>query len=319
MEYQGEYRYRYPHAAITTDCVVFGYNGQELKVLLIRRGANPYKGKWAFPGGFLRMDETLEQCARRELMEETSFCPEMLEQFHAYSSVHRDPRERVVTVAFYALVKPAAVKGGDDADEAQWFEIHHVPPLAFDHDELLVQALRHLKEQVHFKPVCFKLLGDVFTLPQLQHIYETVLDTTFDRRNFQRKMSPVLIPAEAPRAEYEDLLVKRRQPVNEHSDRQHEKDMKILCCSTRMCGPKEKINSDKHSDGNENTVFFSVTGNPLPALRENLIIPKKNGEPDHVCDIEPSKREPGRKPQWFRFNLLRYLQLKQENEDKLDI
>lgn len=319
MEYQGEYRYRYPHAAITTDCVVFGYNGQELKVLLIRRGANPYKGKWAFPGGFLRMDETLEQCARRELMEETSFCPEMLEQFHAYSSVHRDPRERVVTVAFYALVKPAAVKGGDDADEAQWFEIHHVPPLAFDHDDILAQALHHLKEQVHFKPVCFKLLGDVFTLPQLQHIYEIVLDTTFDRRNFQRKMSQVLIPAEAPAPHEKERHTARKQAIDERKAMPQKQGVYGSCYFARERTPKEEETAP--------SVLIAPKGNMVNAsvsaatqdLQVKFSVCKLKDEQPSVRDADEAKHEPGRKPKWFRFNMLRYLQLKQENEDKLDI
>ena len=200
MEQPKTYCYEYPRAAITTDCVIFGYDGQNLKALLIQRGNDPYKGHWAFPGGFLNMNETLEEGARRELMEETSFCPDVLEQFHAFSKVDRDPRERVITVAFYALVKPGEVKSGDDASDAQWFNTHEMPPLAFDHDEIFTLALKHLRERIYFEPIGFNLLGETFTLPQLQRIYETILDTTFDRRNFQRKMlmNDLLIPAEEP-------------------------------------------------------------------------------------------------------------------------
>ena len=112
------YRYKYPHPSITTDCVMFGFDGVNLKVLLIERGLDPYKGHWAFPGGFMRIDETAEACARRELEEETGFKSGFMEQLQAFSDVNRDPRERVVTIAFYALVKIAEVKGGDDAVKA---------------------------------------------------------------------------------------------------------------------------------------------------------------------------------------------------------
>ena len=187
-EKKGVYTYKYPHPAVTADCVVFGIDGEKLKVLLIQRGNEPYKGKWAFPGGFLEMDETLEECVLRELEEETSLKPEVVEQFHAFSSVHRDPRERVITVAFYALVKMEEVHGGDDANDARWFKVDDVPALAFDHDYILRVALKQLRESMFFRPVGFELLGDVFTVPQLQRLYEAILGIRFDRRNFYRKI-----------------------------------------------------------------------------------------------------------------------------------
>ena len=106
------YSYKYPHPAVTTDCVIFGYDGTKLKVLLIERGNEPYKGRWAFPGGFLNMDESAEQGARRELMEETGMTAEYIEQFHAFTDPDRDPRERVITIAYYALCKIQEVRGG---------------------------------------------------------------------------------------------------------------------------------------------------------------------------------------------------------------
>ena len=116
------YTYKYPHPAVTTDCVVFGFDGKELKVLLIERGGEPYKGCWAFPGGFLEMDETVEEGASRELQEETGLIISsgngLLKQLGCYSKVDRDPRDRVITIAFYALVLKAAVKGNDDARDA---------------------------------------------------------------------------------------------------------------------------------------------------------------------------------------------------------
>ncbi|MBR4217696.1 MAG: NUDIX hydrolase [Bacteroidales bacterium] len=194
------FTYKYPRPAVTTDCVIFGFDGHDLMVLLIERGAEPYKGMWAFPGGFMRMDETLEECALRELEEETSLQPGMVEQFHAFSSVHRDPRERVITVAFYALVKMAEVRGGDDANDARWFKVDDVPPLAFDHDYILRVAMKQLRESIFFKPIGFELLGDVFSVPQLQRLYEAILGVQFDRRNFYRKIMQlgILEPVEEP-------------------------------------------------------------------------------------------------------------------------
>ena len=183
-----KYHYQYPHPCVTTDCVIFGFDGTKLNVLLIERGIDPFKGRWAFPGGFLKMDETALQGAKRELYEETGLKDAYIHQFHAFSGVDRDPRERVITIAYYALVNIKEVKGGDDAADAQWFAMDEIPPLAFDHDDILAQALQALKEKIHFEPVGFELLPDVFTMPQLQALYEAILGVRFDRRNFYRKM-----------------------------------------------------------------------------------------------------------------------------------
>jgi 8-oxo-dGTP diphosphatase len=182
------YQYKYPHPAVTTDCVVFGFDGVSLNVLLVERGIDPYKGCAALPGGFLRIDETAEQCAARELWEETGLKPVVMEQFHTFTEVMRDPRERVITIAFYALVPMAEVKGGDDAADARWYDIHEMPALAFDHHQILQMALRCLKERIHFEPVGFDLLPEVFKMSELQNLYEAILDVKFDRRNFYKKM-----------------------------------------------------------------------------------------------------------------------------------
>lgn len=187
MEEEKKYCYKYPHPAVTTDCVIFGFDGQQLKVLLIKRGIEPYIGHWAFPGGFLRMDETAEQGALRELKEETGLENAFVEQLGAFSEVKRDPRERVITIAFFALVNISDVKGGDDAAEADWFRIDDMPTLAFDHDHILRVAQKLLREKIHFEPIGFELLPKVFTMPQLQTLYEAILDVKFDRRNFARK------------------------------------------------------------------------------------------------------------------------------------
>lgn len=188
MADKGTYTYDYPRPAVTTDCVIFGYDGRDLKVLLIERGIEPFKGRWAFPGGFLNMDKDAITGAKRELREETGLEDAFIEQFHTFSEVGRDPRGRVITIAHYALVRTQEVKGGDDAAQARWFSIPEVPPLAFDHDRILRLALARLREKIHFAPVGFELLPEEFTMPQLQNLYESILEVRFDRRNFSSKM-----------------------------------------------------------------------------------------------------------------------------------
>ena len=183
-----KYHYKYPHPSVTTDCVIFGFDGAKINVLLVERGINPYKGRWAFPGGFMRMDESALQGAKRELYEETGLKDAYIHQFHAFSDPLRDPRERVITIAYYALVRISEVKAGDDAAKAQWFPLDKVPSLAFDHDQILREATIALRRQIHFEPIGFELLPEKFTMTQLQHLYEAILDVKFDRRNFSNKM-----------------------------------------------------------------------------------------------------------------------------------
>lgn len=183
-----KYSYKYPHPSVTTDCVIFGFDGGKLKVLLVERGLEPYKGRWAFPGGFVKMDESCEEGALRELEEETALKGTYVQQFHTYSAPNRDPRERVITVAFFALVRIQEVEAGDDANKAQWFAIDKVPQLAFDHDVILRDALKRLRERIHFQPIGFELLPEKFTMRQLQNLYEAILDVHFDRGNFSKKM-----------------------------------------------------------------------------------------------------------------------------------
>ena len=140
------YTYKYPRPAVTTDCVVFRIESNRLKTLLIERGNEPYKGCWAFPGGFLNMDENAEQGALRELEEETGLKLEHIEEFGSFSEVNRDPRGRVISIAFYGITEHAEVKGSDDAAKAQWFSIDEIPPLAFDHDMMLEKALNRLRK-----------------------------------------------------------------------------------------------------------------------------------------------------------------------------
>jgi 8-oxo-dGTP diphosphatase len=192
--------YQYPRAALTVDCVVFGFDEGELKVLLIQRALEPFKGKWALPGGFVRVDETLDAAARRELAEETGLKDVFLEQLYTFGMVDRDPRERVISVAYYALVKLAAhdTKAATDATDARWFPMSKVPKLAFDHADILVTALARLKGKVRYQPIGFELLPPKFTLSELQHLYEAVLGTGLDKRNFRKKVLGfgLLVPLE---------------------------------------------------------------------------------------------------------------------------
>lgn len=211
------YSYKYPHAAVTTDSVVFGYDGKDLHILLIERGIDPFKGSWALPGGFLKMDETVEEGALRELNEETGVADLYLEQFHVFSTVDRDPRERVITVAFYALVRKSDYKviAGDDAVRACWFPSDELPPLAFDHEEIIAMAKEELRRKLRLEPIAFKLLDDSFTLGELQRLYELINGRTYDRRNFQKKMLSSGYLEERDRDIQEECIIGASEPVME--------------------------------------------------------------------------------------------------------
>jgi len=146
------FTYKYPHPAVTTDCIIFGLDDNELKVLLIERGNEPYKGCWAFPGGFLNPDETVEQGALRELKEETELEDAYIEEVGVFSDPKRDPRDRVITVAFYSIIRIRDVNAGDDAANANWLPINNLPRLAFDHDLILKAALKRFKERLIVEP-----------------------------------------------------------------------------------------------------------------------------------------------------------------------
>jgi 8-oxo-dGTP diphosphatase len=180
----------YPRPALTVDCVVFGLDEEDLKVLLVQRDVEPFRGKWALPGGFVRLHETLEEAARRELEEETGVRQVFLEQLYTFGSVDRDPRERVVSVAYYALAKLSdhRIKAATDARDAAWFAVSDVPALAFDHEHILGVALERLKSKVRYQPIGFELLPPKFTLTQLQRLYEMVLERPLDKRNFRKKI-----------------------------------------------------------------------------------------------------------------------------------
>jgi 8-oxo-dGTP diphosphatase len=187
------YTYEYPRPSVTVDCVVFGLDADadaDLKVMLIERDIDPFAGRWALPGGFVRMDEDLESAARRELAEETGIRKVFLEQLYTFGGVNRDPRGRVISVAYYALVNLSehTVKATTDARDAAWFPVADLPPLAFDHEQLVETALGRLKGKVRYQPIGFELLPKKFTLSQLQKLYETVLERELDKRNFRKKV-----------------------------------------------------------------------------------------------------------------------------------
>jgi 8-oxo-dGTP diphosphatase len=183
-------RIKCKQAHVTVDCVVFGLDEQDLKILLIQRGYESFKGSWAIPGGFVNVDESLEKAALRELKEETGVQNVFLEQLYTFGDVHRDPRRRIMTVAYYALVnlRDHTIKAATDASNAAWFSVDDVPRLAFDHARIVDTALRRLRGKVRYEPIGFELLPEKFTLTQLQRMYEMILEQDIDKRNFRKKI-----------------------------------------------------------------------------------------------------------------------------------
>jgi len=182
--------YSHPRPALTVDCVVFGIDPAGLKVLLVQRARAPYQGLWALPGGFVDVDEPLEEAAARELEEETGISGIRLEQVHTFGAPNRDPRDRVVSVAYGALVNVGdhRVRAATDARDAGWFPVGDAHGLAFDHDTILEMALRRLRSTVRFRPLGPGLLPATFTWSRLQGLYETVLGSPLDSRRFRSKM-----------------------------------------------------------------------------------------------------------------------------------
>jgi 8-oxo-dGTP diphosphatase len=176
---------------VTVDIVIFTIKDGELAVLLVRRGIAPYKGKWAIPGGFVHEDESIDRAARRELREETGVADVYLEQLASFGELHRDPRGRVVTIAYYALVSSEriALAAGTDAADAEWWPAAQLPPLAFDHPKILGCAIDRLRADLDRANVGFALLPEKFTLGDLQHVHEAVLGESLDKRNFRRRVA----------------------------------------------------------------------------------------------------------------------------------
>lgn len=186
----GRHVYAYARPALAVDCVVFGLDHADLKVLLIQRRLEPFQHAWALPGGFVRLDEPLDAAARRELAEEAGVTDVYLEQLYTFGELDRDPRERVVTVAYYALAKLSdhRIRAATDAMGVGWFRLDELPRLAFDHAEIVARAHDRLRGKVRYAPIGFELLPPRFTLTQLQRLYELVLGADLDKRNFRKKI-----------------------------------------------------------------------------------------------------------------------------------
>lgn len=186
------YTYEYPRPALTVDCVLFGYDTQEqsLNVLLIERLNDPYAGYWAFPGGFVDMNETAETAAHRELEEETKLKGLDLKQFQVFSKVDRDPRGRVVSIGYWALVKPSDyhLVAASDARQAKWFDIKVLPQLAFDHQNVFEVAISKMRRNIYFEPIGLDLLPEKFTFSEFKTLYEILLNQELESNEFDKKM-----------------------------------------------------------------------------------------------------------------------------------
>jgi 8-oxo-dGTP diphosphatase len=174
---------------LAVDAVIFGYVEKDLKILLIKRKYEPFQDSWALPGGFVLDDESINTAVERELKEETGLENIYMEQLYTFGEVYRDPRERIVSVAYYGLVNPDRCNlcAKTDASDVQWFSLKKLPKIAFDHIGIIKVAYNRLQGKVTYQPIGFELLPSKFPFSQLQSLYETILDRNFDRRNFRKK------------------------------------------------------------------------------------------------------------------------------------
>ena len=177
--------------SVTVDMVIFTVRERTLQVLLVKRAFAPFQGQHAIPGGFIHEGESLETAAKRELYEEAGVRDVFLEQLYTFGDPKRDPRGRVITVAYYALIASDKVElvAGSDAAEAGWFPVSNLPTLAFDHQHILDYAVERLRNKLEYTTVGFELLSEKFTLSELQQVYEAILGRPLDKRNFRRKIA----------------------------------------------------------------------------------------------------------------------------------
>jgi 8-oxo-dGTP diphosphatase len=177
---------------VAVDAIVFGYSKQDgVSVLLIRRKYPPYKDSWAIPGGFVLDDESLEEAVKRELLEEAGIEVNYLEQLYTFGNPGRDPRQRIISVSYFAMVKSSRyqqLKASTDAEEAQWFTIGKLPSLAFDHKQILQTAVERVRAKIRYQPIGFELLDKRFPFADLEKLYTALLDRPIDRRNFTKKI-----------------------------------------------------------------------------------------------------------------------------------
>lgn len=180
----------YQRPSVTVDVLIFTIQENQLKIVLVKRGVEPFKDMWAIPGGFVRIDESLEEAAKRELAEEAGVKDVYLEQLYTFGAPNRDPRERVITVAYFALVPTENIKlsAATDVTKAQWFPIDQLPKLAFDHQQILEFALKRLRDKIQYSNIVYSLLPEKFRLSELQKVYEVILGKALDKRNFRKKM-----------------------------------------------------------------------------------------------------------------------------------
>ncbi len=190
--------------ALTVDAVVFGYSKTDgVQVLAVRRKYPPFKDEWALPGGFVQEDESLEAAVQRELQEESGITVNYLEQLYTFGEPGRDPRQRIVSVAYFALVKSSRyqqLKASTDAADVRWFNFKQLPKLAFDHKAIINTAIARVRAKVRYQPIGFELLDKTFPFSDLEQLYATLLDRPIDRRNFAKKMAALNILDEAPGA-----------------------------------------------------------------------------------------------------------------------
>lgn len=174
---------------VAVDCIIFGFDGAKLKLLLVKRALEPEKGKWSLMGGFVHPDENCLQAANRVLTQLTGLTGVFMEQLRSFSNPNRDPKERTISIAYYALIDIHKYEEQiSDQYQAEWFDLSEIPPLIFDHGEMVDLAIKRLRYKAAIHPVLFELLPEKFTIPQLQTLYEAVYGTDFDKRNFSRKL-----------------------------------------------------------------------------------------------------------------------------------